>query len=413
MSKISLEVNGQPLQREVAPRTHLGDFLRDDVRLTGTHLGCEHGVCGACTVLVDGQPVRSCITFAVACDGARVTTVEGYDDDPIMMRLRPAFSRHHALQCGFCTPGMLATARDIVLRLPDADEHRVRIELSGNLCRCTGYMGIVAAVMSVLKEIRDEAPPVIEALRKAAREGRATVPVAAKAEAFAGFAVAAQPGLGATTAGAAPATGAVSAAGVASAAGAARPAKTAPGTQIEGRFDVPIAADRVWAFMIDLPAVAACLPGATVTSMEGDKVKGKVAVKFGPMSAAFNGAARLERDDAARSAMLRGAGQDTLSQSRANGDIGYRLEALSPESTRVHIDMRYSLQGPLAQFSRSGLVKDFVGRMIAEFGRNVTARLQAPAGNGEAPLPAAGINPVRMLLSLAWARISNLFGARR
>ena len=111
--------------------------------------------------------------------------------------------------------------------------------------------------------------------------------------------------------------------------------------------------------------------------------------------------------------MLRGAGQDTLSQSRANGDIGYRLEALSPESTRVHIDMRYSLQGPLAQFSRSGLVKDFVGRMIAQFGRNVTARLQAPAGNGEAPLPAAGINPVRMLLSLAWARISNLFGARR
>ncbi len=118
---------------------HLGDFLRDELQLTGTHLGCEHGVCGACTVLVDGQPTRSCITFAVACEGREVTTIEGYDDDAVMRLLRPAFTRHHALQCGFCTPGMLTTARDIVLRLPNADEARVRLELSGNLCRCTGY----------------------------------------------------------------------------------------------------------------------------------------------------------------------------------------------------------------------------------------------------------------------------------
>jgi carbon-monoxide dehydrogenase small subunit len=365
--------------------------------------------------------VRSCITFAVACDGASVTTVEGYDDDPIMQRLRPAFSRHHALQCGFCTPGMLATARDIVLRLPDADEHRVRVELSGNLCRCTGYMGIVAAVMSVLEELRDEAPPEIEALRNAVREGRAVVPAPAKAEAFVGFAVASPQGspaaAAAVPAAAAPQAKAAGTAAPAEAAASASPAegagKPAGGTRIEGRFDVPVAADRVWEFMGDLPAVAACLPGATVTSMDGDKVRGKVAVKFGPMSAAFNGAARLERDDAARSAVLRGAGQDTLSQSRANGDIGYRLEVLSPDSTRVHIDMRYSLQGPLAQFSRSGLVRDFVGRMIAEFGRNVTARLQGPANGGGAPVAAAGINPVRMLLSVAWARIKGLFGAPR
>ena len=421
MNRISLEVNGRRLQREVAPRTHLGDFLRDDVRLTGTHLGCEHGVCGACTVLVDGQPVRSCITFAVACDGAHVTTVEGYDDDPIMQRLRPAFSRHHALQCGFCTPGMLATARDIVLRLPDADEQRVRIELSGNLCRCTGYMGIVAAVMSVLQELRDEAPPEIEALRSTARDGRGGVPMASRAEAFVGFSIASDPGVAPTaavvSAAAQPAAAAAVAAGREDVAGsttsADAPGKPAAGTRIEGRFDVPVAADQVWAFMGDLPAVAACLPGATVTSMDGDKVRGKVAVKFGPMSAAFNGAARLERDEAARSAVLRGAGQDTLSQSRANGDIGYRLEVLSPDSTRVHIDMRYSLQGPLAQFSRSGLVRDFVGRMIAEFGRNVSARLQGPGEGGNVSVPAAGINPVRMLLSVAWARIKGLFGAPR
>ena len=114
--------------------------------LTGTHLGCEHGVCGACTVLVDGVPARSCITYAVACDGAEVTTIEGLDDDEIMRELRAAFTREHALQCGYCTPGMLVSARDIVLRLPNADEHDIRVAMSGNLCRCTGYVGIVRAM---------------------------------------------------------------------------------------------------------------------------------------------------------------------------------------------------------------------------------------------------------------------------
>ena len=107
MTPIAVELNGRLVRREVPARMHLGDFVREAGRLTGTHLGCEHGVCGACTVLVDDQPVRSCIAFAVACDGRKVITVEGYDADPVMALLRPAFSRHHALQCGFCTPGML------------------------------------------------------------------------------------------------------------------------------------------------------------------------------------------------------------------------------------------------------------------------------------------------------------------
>ncbi|MGV3655958.1 MAG: (2Fe-2S)-binding protein, partial [Noviherbaspirillum sp.] len=143
---VRLELNGQWVSRETTPRTHLGDFVRDQCGLTGTHLGCEHGVCGACTVMVEGKPVRSCITFAVACDNKSVRTVEGYDGDPWMERLRAAFSREHALQCGYCTPGMLATAYDIVHRLPDADEERIRVELSGNICRCTGYVGIVRAI---------------------------------------------------------------------------------------------------------------------------------------------------------------------------------------------------------------------------------------------------------------------------
>jgi carbon-monoxide dehydrogenase small subunit len=147
---ITMTVNGQRVQSEVEPRTHLADFLRESQGLTGTNLGCEHGVCGACTLEIDGAPSRSCITYAVACDGATVRTIEGFGDDPVMAKLRDAFTAEHALQCGYCTPGMLVTARDIVTRLPDADEARIRKELSGNLCRCTGYVGIVRAIQRVL-----------------------------------------------------------------------------------------------------------------------------------------------------------------------------------------------------------------------------------------------------------------------
>ena len=152
MSKIaiSLTVNGEPRQMLAEPREQLADLLRGGLMLTGTHVGCEHGVCGACTVEVDGAPARSCITYAGSCDGASVRTIEGFGDDAVMAALRESFSQEHALQCGYCTPGILVTARDIVLRLPEADEARVREELAGNLCRCTGYRGIVRAVLRVL-----------------------------------------------------------------------------------------------------------------------------------------------------------------------------------------------------------------------------------------------------------------------
>ena len=154
MNEIGLTLNGRPVAAQVEPRTSLADFVRESQRLTGTHLGCEHGVCGACTVMIDGAPMRSCITFAVSCEGAEVTTIEGFDDDETMEELRQAFTAHHGLQCGYCTPGMLITARDIVTRLPDADEKRVRLELAGNLCRCTGYVGIVDAIEMALAELR-------------------------------------------------------------------------------------------------------------------------------------------------------------------------------------------------------------------------------------------------------------------
>lgn len=152
MTEVRLTVNGAEVVAEVEPRTSIGDFLRDELRLTGTHLACEHGVCGSCTVLVDDAPVRACLQLTVASDGAEVRSIEGFDDDEVMAALRRAFTEMHGLQCGYCTPGMLVTARDIVLRLPKADEARIRKELAGNLCRCTGYQGIVNAIAQVLAE---------------------------------------------------------------------------------------------------------------------------------------------------------------------------------------------------------------------------------------------------------------------
>ena len=396
MVPITLHVNGRDVCREAEPRTHLGDFLRDELHLTGTHLSCEHGVCGACTVLLDGQPARSCITFAVACEGSEVTTIEGYDGDAPMRLLRAAFTRHHALQCGFCTPGMLASARDIVLRLPAADEARVRVELAGNLCRCTGYQGIVDAILDVLQQLRDTPDPQIEQQReqyrasKRPQASRTVAPSRPPASSLAPVAATAAPASSEATADLKAIT---------------------KGTTIDAAFEVPFPIEEVWTFMGNLPAVASCLPGATLTAHEGDKVKGSIAIKFGPMSAAFVGAARLERDDAAKRAILRGAGQDSLSKSRAQGDIAYHLHSNSDGTTRVQIEMVYALQGPLAQFSRSGLVKDFVRRMVADFGAQVTSRLGGKPGEPhEGP---RAVSVPRMLLDVLWGRLRQLFGAGR
>ncbi len=152
---ISLDVNGCLVEASVEPRQSLADFLRENLALTGTHLGCEHGICGACTVFINGVPARSCIARAVSCEGDEIKTIEGFVDDPWMEAIREKFSSEHALQCGFCTPGMLVTAYDITKRIPDADEARIRVELAGNLCRCTGYKGIVNAIKGVLKDQKD------------------------------------------------------------------------------------------------------------------------------------------------------------------------------------------------------------------------------------------------------------------
>jgi carbon-monoxide dehydrogenase small subunit len=367
MMPVALTVNGQSVQASVEPRTHLADFLREQQRLTGTHLGCEHGVCGACTVLLDGVPVRSCITYAVACEGRQVQTIEGFGNDPLMARLREAFSTEHALQCGFCTPGMLIMSRDVCRRLPHADEQRIRVELSGNLCRCTGYVGIVRAVKSVAGE-----GPMPE--------------------------VAAEPKRGAV----APEKPALKPA-------AAQSIDPRKGwTRIEERFSVPHAPDEVWKVLADLPAATACLPGAELTEHDAHSAKGRIRIKFGPMSAVFAGSLDLERNDSAKEAVLHGTGSDSASNSRARGDISYRVfSEQEGRAARVEVTLDFSLAGPLAQFSRSGLVEDFAARLVSEFARNVSRRIAAPHAVHSAKDLRAG----SLFLSVLWHRIRRAFRA--
>jgi carbon-monoxide dehydrogenase small subunit len=300
----------------------------------------------------------------VQCEGADVRTVEGFEDDALMKELRAAFSREYALQCGFCTPGMLIAARDLVLRLPNADERRIREEMSGNLCRCTGYVGIVRAISSVVQKRRASNEVAVEPTKPAPAQ-RFTPVESTKA--------------------------------------AATAAPMGAGTRIEDQVTVKHPLDRVWAAFADMPAVAACLPGAEITEASGDAVKGRISVKVGPMRAAFAGEASLERDERAKRGVIHGAGQDALSSSRARGDIAYQLSDAGGGATRVAISIDYTLQGPLAQFSRGGLVKELVGRMVADFGRNLDARLAGGTGRAR-EVDAGGV-----LWKWIWSRFTAIF----
>ena len=404
-TRLSLKINEKQVVHEVSPRTHLGDFIREQEKLTGTHLGCEHGVCGACVVLLDGQPIRSCITYAVACEGRSVTTIEGYEHDPLMERLRQTFSSHHALQCGYCTPGMLATARDIVLRLPDATERIVRAELSGNLCRCTGYIGIVEAILSVLHDLKQSPDDAIEILRSHALSRHTPTSKSATHELAIPFqtfkAVDSNQIFGNPSA----------------------PHINTPrsqqdpsvlsgnGTSISDTFDLPFSATQVWRLMVNLPSIAQCLPGAFISSIEADHVEGGLSLKFGPMQAAFEGSASISTDEMKQSATLNGVGEDRLSQSRANGKINYRVESLGESRSRVHVNMLYGLQGPLAQFSRSGMVQDFVRRMIKVFAENIEHTLTYP--NEELTPQQKSLRPITLFLGVLWDRLRGIFSSHK
>ena len=363
MNTIALHVNRRAVEVSAEPRTSLADFVRDKLDLTGTHLGCEHGVCGACTVLLDGVPARSCITYAVACEGADVTTIEGLDEDEVTTELRAAFTREHALQCGYCTPGMLVSARDLVLRLPDADERCIRVGLSGNLCRCTGYVGIVRAVQSVIE----------------ARRARNIAPQTGGGRTSLGPA-----GSGRATSDRSepqPARQALAAASDRAAAGTI-PDFT-PATVLDQRFTLPHPPAKVFAMFDDIVGIAACLPGVSLTAPpKPERIEGVIRVRLGPIAASFEGAARVERDPATLSGCIVGIGTDQRSHSATQGEIRYRLVPLEGgTATAVELSIGYTLTGILAQVGRPGLVRDLARRLVAEFAGNLDRHMSgAPSG---------------------------------
>jgi len=393
MSVIALTVNQRAVQVSAEPRTNLADFVRDKLDLTGTHLGCEHGVCGACTVLLDGVPARSCITYAVACEGAEVTTIEGLDEDEVTSELRAAFTREHALQCGYCTPGMLVSARDLVLRLPQADERLIRVGLSGNLCRCTGYVGIVRAVQSVIeaRRARDIAPergggrkilgPVGSgrSLHGGADRAERVRPVEAER----------------TSPGAAGSVDLIP--------------DFIPATVLEQQFNVAHPPEQVFAMFDDIAAIAACLPGASLTALpKPERVEGEIRVRIGPIAAMFSGAARVERGPGDMSGRIVGIGNNRRSRSSTQGEIRYRLVPIEQgKATRVELSIGYTLTGMLAQVGRPGLVRDLAARLIAEFAGNLDRRLAGTSADGVAPAELSGMS---LLSGVLRTRVARWFG---
>jgi carbon-monoxide dehydrogenase small subunit len=363
MSELSLVVNGKPINAAAEARTHLADFIRESLNLTGTHLGCEHGVCGACTVLIDGVPARSCITYARACEGADVITIEGLDEDEITRELRAAFTREHALQCGYCTPGMLISARDLVVRLPKADEQEIRVAMSGNLCRCTGYVGIIRAVQMTIAQRRGRGIAAVPG------GGRTTLGPVGSRHAFAEAAktrATVRPRSEPAPAGAEIAVRSLD-------------SNWQPQASFEQSFVVRHSLEKVWDFFGRIDEVATCLPGASIREASPERAVGQIRVKLGPISAEFRGAAEMERDAGAHSGRIQGAGSDARSNSTTRGDLRYRLVGLDANSTRVEVTIAYRLTGMLAQFGRAGLVQDLAARLTAAFAENVEARLSGRA----------------------------------
>jgi carbon-monoxide dehydrogenase small subunit len=390
MMQINLSINGQGFEELVEPRTHLADFLRDRLHLTATHIRCEQGVCGACTVLIDGSPARSCITYAVFCQGAEVVTLEGLESDPIMESLRRAFAIEHGLQCGFCTPGMLVTARDIVRRLPDADEARVRRELNGNLCRCTGYAGIARAICRVLEERRG-----VDDERADASTAFKLGPVGARH----------LPGASVVEKKRLPESSPKPEVSVVDSKDLGLGSRQA-NLETNLSFTVVHAADETWAALEDVENVARCMPGASLTEHSADgRLAGSVTVKIGPIATNFIGTGQIVRDTAARRGVLYGSGRDRLSGTTVRAEVSYAVSGESDTETRVDVSVRALLAGALAQFSRSSIVQDLVGRITAEFSRRLQQSLTDPEAivSSETSLKAAAF-----VLEVVVARLRSL-----
>jgi carbon-monoxide dehydrogenase small subunit len=389
-TEINLLLNGNPVRKSTEPRTHLADFLREDLLLTGTHLGCEQGVCGACTVFVDGRPTRACITLAVACNTSDVRTVEGFDGDPLMVRIRDAFTRHHGLQCGFCTPGMLTTAYDIIRRLPGADATRIRRELSGNLCRCTGYAGIVAAIEDVLAN----EPPIARLQPMVRANPMGTKPVLSDPDAApARRDTAAANQQPATTSAALP-----------------DPASFDDALHLTQSLTLNTAANEVWAIVSDPARIVSCVPGA---SLDGPAKRGVIhaqcVVALGPIKATFRGTGSFHFDQANKTGSLIGTGRDTLSRTKLDGMLAFATQETGADTSRLDLNMRYRLNGPLSQFGRPELVAEIAERLLKEVGAAIERRVR---GGDDAPAPAVTLSGLSLLARSIKSMVLRFLGLR-
>ncbi|HEV7908109.1 MAG TPA: 2Fe-2S iron-sulfur cluster-binding protein [Pseudonocardiaceae bacterium] len=375
--EVSFTVNGTPATLRVPARLTLADALRDHLGLTGTHLGCEHGVCGMCTVLVDGAAARACLMFAVQLDGAEIVTVEGLGAQDDKHPLQEAFSRHHALQCGFCTPGFLLSSYDLLANKPEVTKEELPQELSGVLCRCTGYRNIIDAVAEVAEDHPEGVP------------GPRNCGVRALVGRSGGSANAREEASEEVTAHAGP-TEVVLPDGE-------------PTIRVDVTSELSASLPDVWAVLNDVHMVAKCLPGAELTEELGDEhYRGRAKVSLGPIRLSFAGLAHvIERNAAEHRMVVLAQGADAgAGQTQAH----IRLTASpSGEGTRLRAEAEVYLSGRIAQFGRA-LAGDVSRRMFEQF----TDGVQHAATSGEAPeiSGGAGAGALRLVAGATGARLA-------
>jgi carbon-monoxide dehydrogenase small subunit len=386
--EFAMTVNGTDVTLAVPPRMHLADALREQLGLTGTHLGCEHGVCGMCTVLVDGEAARACLLFAVQCEGADVVTVEGLGTPDDQHPLQQAFSAHHGLQCGFCTPGMLMSSYDLLAAGPAGTAvppEDLPTEMSGVLCRCTGYRGILAAVADVAAQHPDGLPGP-RACGRRTLVGRGGAQPSTRPEPAAVDAVPPR----------APAE--------------VRLPTGAPSATVEVRSELSAPVDQVWAVLDDFHRLAACLPGAELVEvLADDRYRGRATVALGPVKLAFDGLAQVvERmpDEHRMRVLAQGA---DAGGSSTQADIRLAAEPAAGGGTVLRADAALFLSGRIAQFGRA-LAGDVSRRLFEQFG----AAVEENALTGRAPaVPAKPPSALALLAATVAARLRNALARRR
>jgi carbon-monoxide dehydrogenase small subunit len=382
-----LTVNGTPVELALPSRVTLADALRDRLGLTGTHIGCEHGVCGMCTVLADGEAVRSCLMLACQADGAEITTVEGLGSAADLHPLQASFGRQHALQCGFCTPGFLLSAYDLLDHDPEVSREDLPAELSGVLCRCTGYRNIVAAVATVADAYR---PGDGDGPRLPPPRGRAPRVLPAPDHSPI------------TSPGPAPLPSPVpdSAERAAGHPGEIILPSGEPTAVVELTRQVPVAAPAVTAILADIHVLARCLPGAELTAELGDDwYEGRARVMLGPVRLSFTGIARVAERGEGRLRVLAQGGDPASGQAQADITL-----TVTPDeaATVLAAGARLYLTGRIASFGRS-LSGDVAAQMFTEFAAAIER-----AATGRQPDAARPAGGLRMMAAVLRRRLRTL-----